>query len=78
MVKRKRKMTMTNNGRKSTTQKTKDWASRSPLKTRGEMEGTSPCSSNVTLAINPIINHERGKHSNGHRGEKMAAVRVVS
>ena len=42
------------------------------------MEGTSPCSSNVTLAIYPIINHERGKHSNGHRGEKMAAVRVVS
>jgi hypothetical protein len=49
---------LTNNGRKSTTQKTKDWASRSPLKTRGEMEGTSPCSSSVTLAINPIINYE--------------------
>jgi hypothetical protein len=25
-----------------------------------EMEGTSPCSSSVTLAVNPIINHERG------------------
>jgi hypothetical protein len=32
----------------------------------GEMEGTSPCSSSVTLAINPIINYERGKHSHGH------------
>jgi hypothetical protein len=27
---------MTNNGRQSTTQKTKDWASRSPLKTRDQ------------------------------------------
>ena len=62
----KNKTTMTNNGRQNTSQKTKDWASRSPLKTRGKMEGTSPCSSSVTLAMNPIINHERGKHSHGH------------
>ena len=40
---------------------TENWVSRSPLKTRGKMEGTSPCSSSVTLAINLIINHERGK-----------------
>ena len=62
----KKKTTMTNHCQQSTTQKTKDWASQSPLKTRGKMEGTSPCSSSVTLVMNPIINHEIGKHSNGH------------
>jgi hypothetical protein len=25
-----------------------------------------PAPLNVSLAINPIINHERGKHSHGH------------
>jgi hypothetical protein len=53
----------------STTQKTKDWATRTPLKTEGELRFSgrvsSSCSTSdtccVTFVTNPVISHEWGK-----------------
>ena len=60
----KRKSTKTNNGRHNTTQKTKDWGKRTPLKT-GELRYSgkvrSSLSTNgtrITLVKNPVISHE--------------------
>ena len=65
MVKRKR----TNNPLQSTTQNTKDWAARTPLKTGGELRCCGrvsiSCSSSdthlVSLVTNPVISHEWGE-----------------
>ena len=55
-----------NNGLQNTAQKTKDWATRTPLKTGSEfgcsgMVGSSCSSSETCRVTNPAISHEWGK-----------------
>jgi hypothetical protein len=54
-----------NNDLQNTTQKTKEWATRTPLNTGSELRCSgrvgSSCSTSETCATNPVISLERGK-----------------
>ena len=66
---RRTDITMAKRKRTKHTHKTKDWATRTPLKTRGELRSSgrvsNSCSTSFTchvnLVTNPVISHEWGK-----------------
>ena len=68
MARRERKE-RTNNDLQNTTKKTKDWATQTPLKQRGDLRCSgrinsscsTSCTRHVALVINPVISYKWGK-----------------